>query len=146
RSLRSRFSTLAPSDPRPARLLPGVDDRFEDLAPLGVPEDLLGAPVGMRHQAEHVPRLVADSGDGAQGAVRIRLAGDGARGIAVAEDHLALLFDSAQDLLRRVVAPLAVPIRHLENRSRLEPRAPGRVLPLDPEVDIAADVLQPGVP
>jgi len=40
---------------------------------VGVSEDRLGAALGMRHQAEDVARGVADRGDVARRAVRVRI-------------------------------------------------------------------------
>src|SRR5574342_164516 len=49
-----RPSALQPVAPR---LLPGVHDRIEDPPPLGVPQDLLRAAVGVRHHPQDVAAL-----------------------------------------------------------------------------------------
>src|SRR5262245_50423311 len=90
---------LMASDPVPPRLLPGVGDRVEDPPSMGVPEDLFGAPVRVRHQAKDVAALVAHTGDGAHRAVRIGVGGHLAAGIAVAEHHLALFLQLLENAL-----------------------------------------------
>jgi hypothetical protein len=75
-------------------------DRLEDADAVGAAEERLRAAFGVRHHAEDVALAVADAGDRARGAVRVRVAGQAAFAVAVPKDHLAIAFQLVE---RRVV-------------------------------------------
>src|SRR6185436_2900327 len=65
-----------------------LHDRFEDHAPVRASQHGFARALGMRHQADDVACFVAEAGDGGRRAVGIRLVGNTAESVGVAEHDL----------------------------------------------------------
>src|SRR5512136_335971 len=130
---------------RPAPLQ-AENDGLEDPPAVGAAEDPLGGPFGMGHEPEDVAPLVADAGDGLEGAVDVGRRGHLAVGVAIAEDDLAPLFDLPEDARRSVVAPVEVGDGDAQDLAL--PEGPGKIGPgaLDPDMDVLAEELEALVP
>src|SRR5437867_3089003 len=120
----------------------GGDERLKQLPPVFVAEDPLGAPVWMGHEAEDVPLLVQNPGDGLDRAGGIGLRGQAPLLVAIAEGDAPLRLQPLQSFRIGEVAPFPVPHRHPQDLARPQLPGEGRVLALGPKPQISADVLE----
>ncbi len=118
-----------------AALRQRMHDGLEQDQPVLAAQRGLARPLRVRHQADHVPRRAADTGDAVQRSVGIGLIGRLAERIGVAEDDAAGRLERGQHLGRRVVVALAVRNRHPEHLSDLAQARERRVRPLDADAD-----------
>ena len=106
----------APEPPAPARSPGRRHERAQDRQPVGRPEERLGGPLRVGHEAGHVPGRVHHAGDRAQRAVRVgrvvRLAGRRPVGPDVAEQDPPVALEGVERRRVGVVAALAVGDRH----------------------------------
>src|SRR6266851_5038112 len=145
------WSCAAPGRPAPSLTLgmtPGSHPRerrgdgLEDGEAVGVAEERLGAALRMGHHAEDVALAVADAGDVAGGAVRIRLARDPSFDVAVSEDDLPIALELVEGRVIGVVVPLAVRDRRAQDVAFGETRRERRVCFFGAQADVAADEAQ----
>src|SRR5215510_2146285 len=113
-------------------------DRLEQDETVGAAERPLARTLGVRHQADDVPRLAADARDVVDGAVRVRRVGDPAALVAVAEDNAPRRFELANDVGVGGGVALAMRHRHLEALSLRRARGERRVGLLDADEDLLA--------
>src|SRR5688500_10460122 len=95
--------------------------------------------LGMRHQADDVPTLVADPRDRVGAAVDVVLVVEGSVGSAVPEHDEALPLDPAKLVLAGHELALAVLHRDAKDVARDEPAGQRREGRPDPDVDPPAD-------
>ena len=93
----------------------------------------------MRHQAEDVAAAVADAGDVARGAIRVRLARHAALGVAIAEDDLAVALEVVEHVVVGEVVPLAVRDRGAQHLAGCQLRGERRRGLIRAQADVAAD-------
>src|SRR6202051_1706264 len=89
-------------------------DRPEHAQPVCVAEQCLGAALRMRHHAQDVAAGVADAGDGARRAVRVRLARDEPLGITVSKDDPPVALELIKRRFIGEVVSLAMCDRHAQ--------------------------------
>src|SRR5205085_12087285 len=114
-------------------------DRAEDAQPVRAAEQRLRAALGVGHHAEDVAGAVADPGDRARGAVRIRLAGQSPLGIAVPEDDLAIAFELVERGVVGEVIAFTVSNGRAEDLSLRQRVRERRVGLLDAQQHLAAE-------
>ena len=95
----------------------GRDHRLEDHQAVGAAEHRLTRPLGVRHQADDVARLVAEAGDRRRRSVRIGRVADAPVGVGVAEDDLPVGLEPGDDVRLGEVVALAVGDRNAEDLS-----------------------------
>ena len=112
---------VLPSRRRPPTERP--NDRFEEHQPVAAAEHRLAGAFRVRHHADDVAALAADSGDVPRGAVRVRGSGRLAgRGVDVAEDHAAIPLERVEHVVGREVVALAVVDRNAQDLAARRPR------------------------
>src|SRR6185503_21015821 len=75
-----------------------AEDGLEEPHAVGRAEQSAAGALGVGHHAEHVARLVYDSGDVPLGAVGIRFRSDFPGGIRVAKDNTTVTFDLIENI------------------------------------------------
>src|ERR671930_1295967 len=134
-SARCGASALATrSDPREGRREEGGEHRL----PARGPDVRVNGVLGMRHQTDHVPRLVPNPGDRVGRTVGVRVVVERTVGGAVAEHDEPLALDPRQVVPRRHELSLAVLHRDGQHLTRNEIGGERRERRLDPDVDDAA--------
>src|SRR5215831_13348608 len=84
------------------------EHRFEDAESIVGPQQWIDGTLGVRHHAEHISRIVDDSGDGARGTVRAPPLVGVTRTAHVAKYHAPFAFQSIDRLLVRRVTTITV--------------------------------------
>src|SRR6266567_2684784 len=147
RSLRSstfRSSILIASIPASCRqhLRRAVHHGAEQLEPVCAAKLGFGAPLGVRHHAQHVAADVDDPRDVVQRSVRVGGRAHAPFDVAVAEHHLAVLLEARQGGRVSEVAALTVRDEHADDLALVALRRERQIRALDDEVRPLAAVLE----
>src|SRR4051794_24130035 len=85
----------------------------------------IGRPLGMWHQTDYVPTLVADTGDTIDRSVDIRRLGDMSVRVRIAKNDPSFMFESCDCLVIGEVVALPVRDRHGQHLSVAQCPGPG---------------------
>src|SRR3979490_3139978 len=100
----------------------------------------------MRHQSDDIPRLVAEAGNSRRRPVRLGLVGNPTGPCGVPEDHLAVLFETRDDVGLGEVVAFAVCDRELQNLALPARRREWRVNLLYAQMHLLAAELESAIP
>ena len=125
-----------------ARRVNQLHRRLQHHQAVGAAHGQLARPLGMRHQADHVARLVAQAGDVGHRSVRVAVGGLTPRGVDVAEQHLAVALEPRHHVRLGVVVAFAVRDRNAQHLALAARRGERRVGVLDPHVHVLAAEVQ----
>jgi len=95
------------------------DERLKEQPSVAAADESFDAPLGVRHETEHVALRVHDAGDVTRRTVRVGVGRDAPLGVAVAEDNLIAGFELIEHVIVGVVAALAVRDGKLDDLPRL---------------------------
>ena len=109
---------------------------------VGAAEDRFAGAFGVRHQADDVPRLVADAGDVVERSVRVGGVADRAGSVAVAEHDPSGRLQLVDHVGRGEVVAFAVGDRQLQHLAARRARGERRVGLLDADADVLAVKLE----